>query len=100
MAKTFIEKLLTDPEGKKLYFREDLIFEITESISKVMKEKRISKAELSKRADISESDITQILSGDHNVLLTTISDLFYALNSKLSVSVVPVDIISILTGDL
>jgi len=96
MTKTFIQKLVSDDEGRKLYFREDLIFEITESICKVMEERRISKAELSRLAGVSKSNITQLLSGDHNMRLTTVADLLYALDSKLAVSAVPLDIDSIL----
>ena len=96
MAKTFIEKLMSDDEGRKLYFREDLIFEITESICKVMEERRINKAELSRLAGVTKSNITQLLSGDHNMRLTTVADLLYALDAKLAVSAVPLDIDSIL----
>jgi len=96
MAKTFIEKLMSDHEGRKIYFREDLIFEVTESICKVMEEKRISKADLSRLAGVSKSNITQLLSGDHNMRLTTVADLLYALDSKLAVSAVPLDINNIL----
>lgn len=96
MAKTFVEKLMSDDEGRKLYFREDLIFEITESICKVMAEKDISKAELARRAGVSKSNITQLLSGDHNMRLTTVADLLYAVDSKLEVTPVPLDVDSIL----
>lgn len=96
MDKTFIEKLIDDTEGRKLYFREDLIFEITEEICKVMEEKGISKAELSRIAGVSKSNITQLLSGDHNMRLTTVADLLYALDSKMAVSAVPLDIDSII----
>jgi len=96
MAKTFIEKLMADDEGRKLYFREDLIFEVTEIIWKVMEEKGISKAELSRLAGVSKSNITQLLSGDHNMRLTTVADLLYTLDSKMAVSAIPLDIDSIL----
>jgi predicted transcriptional regulator len=96
MAKTFIQKLMSDREGRKLYFREDLIFEVTEAISRAMEEKGVNKAELSRLAGVSKSDITQLLSGDHNMRLTTVADLLYALNSKLQVSAVPVDTENIL----
>ena len=96
MAKTFIEKLMSDDEGRKLYFREDLIFDITEEICKVMEDKGISKAKLSRLAGVSKSNITQLLSGDHNMRLTTVADLLYALDSKMAVSAVPLDIDNIL----
>ena len=87
---------MSDEEGQRLYFREDLIFEVTETISKVMQEKGINKAELSRLTGVSKSNITQLLSGDHNMRLTTIADLLYALDSKLSVSAAPLDISSVL----
>ena len=96
MDKTFIEKLIYDAEGRKLYFREDLIFEVAETIWNVMEEKGISKAELSRIAGVSKSNITQLLSGDHNMRLTTVADLLYALDSKMAVSAVPLDIDSII----
>ncbi len=95
MAETFIQKLMSDEEGRKLYFREDLIFEITETICKVMDEKGINKTKLSRLAGVSKSNITQLLSGDQNMRLTTVADLLYALDSKLAVSAVPLDIDSI-----
>jgi len=73
-----------------------LIFEVTETICKVMDEKRISKAELSRIAGVSKSNITQLLSGAHNMRLTTVADLLYALDSKITVSAVPLDIDSII----
>lgn len=98
MTKTFIQKLMSDDKGRKLYFREDLIFEVTEAISQVMEEKGVNKTDLSRLAGVSKSNITQLLSGDHNMRLTTIADLLYALDSKLEVSAIPVDINSILQG--
>jgi len=95
MTETFIQKLMSDEEGRKLYFREDLIFEVTEAISQVMEEKGVNKTELSSLAGVSKSNITQLLSGDHNMRLTTVADLLYALGSKLAVSGVPLDIDSI-----
>ena len=96
MAETFIQKLMSDEEGRKLYFREDLIFEITETICKVMDEKGINKTKLSRLAGVSKSNITQLLSGDQNMRLTTVADLLYALDSRLAVSAVPLDIDNIL----
>lgn len=96
MAETFIRELMSDEEGRKLYFREDLIFEITEEICKVMIEKQISKADLSRLTGVSKSNITQLLSGDQNMRLSTIADLLYALDSKLAVAAVPLDIEGIL----
>ena len=89
MGDNFIKRLLSDREGQRLYFREDLIFEVTEAICKVMEEKNISRAELAEIAGVSKSNITQLLSGDQNMRLTTVADLLFALDSKLEVTAVP-----------
>jgi len=91
MAQNFIQKLMSDDEGRKLYFREDLIFEITEAICKIMKERQISKADLSRLTGVSKSNISQLLRGDQNMRLTTVADLLYAVGSKLQVAAVPID---------
>ena len=96
MKKNFIESLMSDREGRKLYFREDLIFEVTEAICKVMEQKGVSKAELSKLAGVSKSNITQLLSGDHNMQLATVADLLFALDCKLQVSPASLDVESII----
>ena len=92
MGDNFIKRLLSDREGQRLYFREDLIFEVTEAICKTMEEKGVSRAELSRMAGVSKSNITQLLTGDHNMRLTTVADLLFALDSRLEVRPVPVDI--------
>jgi len=92
MGDNFIRELLSDREGQRLYFREDLIFEVTEAICKVMEEKDISKAELAEIAGVSKSNIAQLLSGDQNMRLSTIADLLFALGAKLEVKPVPVEI--------
>ena len=92
MKNNFIERLLSDREGQKLYFREDLIFEVTEAICRVMEEKGISKADLAKATGVSKSNITQLLSGDQNMRLTTVADLLFALDSRLEVTAAPAEI--------
>ncbi len=92
MGDNFIRELLANREGQRLYFREDLIFEVTEAICKVMEEKDISKAELAEIAGVSKSNITQLLSGDQNMRLSTVADLLFALGARLEVKPVPVEI--------
>ena len=91
MGDNFIERLLSDREGQRVYCREDLIFEVTEAICRVMEEKGISKAELSRMTGVSKSNITQLLSGDQNMRLTTVADLLFALDTKLEVTATPIE---------
>lgn len=92
MDKSFIDELLSDDEGRKLYNREELIFDVTEAICGAMIQNSINKTKLAQLAGVSKSNITQLLSGDQNMTLATISDLLYALDSKMTISVVPLDI--------
>uniref|UniRef100_A0A6M3IH57 Putative DNA binding, helix-turn-helix domain containing protein n=1 Tax=viral metagenome TaxID=1070528 RepID=A0A6M3IH57_9ZZZZ len=91
MHKTSIQELdFADDEVRKLYYREDLIFEVTEAISRAMKEKNVNKKELSRLTGISESRITRLLRGDLNARLTTIAAILHALDSKLLFILIPV----------
>lgn len=92
MGDNFIERLLSDRKGQKLYFREDLIFEVTEAICRIMEEKGVSKSRLAEILGVSKSNITQLLSGDQNMRLTTVADLLFALDSRLEVTAVPAEI--------
>ena len=96
MDKSFIDELLSDDEGRKLYNREELIFDVTEAICGAMIQNSINKTKLAQLAGVSKSNITQLLSGDHNMRLTTVEDLLYALDSKLEVTAVALDVDSIL----
>ena len=92
MDKSFIDELLSDDEGRKLYNKEELIFNVTEAICEAMIKNSISKTKLAQLAGVSKGNITQLLSGNHNMTLATISDLLYALDSKMTISVAPLDI--------
>ncbi len=96
MKKTFLQELMSDHEGRRLYFREDLIFEVSEAICRTMQEKGVSRAELAKRLNVSKSNITQLLSGNHNMRLTSVADLLYALDMKLKVTPEPLRVEEIL----
>lgn len=89
MSKTFIQKLLSDDEGKRLYLEEDFRFEITEFVSKTMLEKHITNASLAQTTGVQEDHIVQFLSGDVCVGLSTIVHILYALGFKLQISFTP-----------
>lgn len=92
MVKSFIDELLSNDEGRMLYNREELIFDVSEAICEAMITNNISKTKLAQLAGVGKSNVTQLLSGDHNMTLATVSDFLYALDSKMTISVVPLDI--------
>ena len=64
---------------RRLLRQEELILAITEIISEIMQEDEVSRTELAGRLGRSKGFVTQILAGDRNLTLRTISDVFDAL---------------------
>jgi plasmid maintenance system antidote protein VapI len=75
-----------DPELKRFYCQEKLIFDITELISKLMAEKNINKTKLAELLSVGKSHVTQLLDGTSNMTLRTISDVFTALDAEIAVN--------------
>jgi len=69
-------------ENRRLLRQEELILEITESISAVMEAERITQAELARRLGKSKGRVSQLLAGDRNLTLRTISDVCDALGCR------------------
>ena len=84
MSKTLTEQLLANEEGRRLYYKEGLILEVTETICRLMKEKDVSLKELAEQTNISKSNITQFLNGERNLTLSIVSNLLFALDAKRS----------------
>jgi transcriptional regulator with XRE-family HTH domain len=80
---------MSTEEGRRAYCREDLIFQVTQLICKIMKEKPVTRKELADIVGVTKGHITQLLSGNHNMTLVTISDLFYALGCKITLEASP-----------
>ena len=73
-GKTLTEILLSAEAGRRAYWGRGKELEITEMICKAMREQRISRAEMAKRMDITEQELSDLLTGDSN---TVFSDLLY-----------------------
>jgi transcriptional regulator with XRE-family HTH domain len=84
---TAIEKLAASREGERLLRQERFIVEVTELIVKLMKEKGISRKELAERLGKSKGRVSQLLDGEANLTLRTLSDVFAALGHKVTVDV-------------
>jgi transcriptional regulator with XRE-family HTH domain len=66
----------------KQFQREELIYNVTEDILILMEDKNISKNELSRSLNKSKSYVSQVLSGNRNMTLATLSDICFALKIK------------------
>jgi transcriptional regulator with XRE-family HTH domain len=65
----------TNAGERRLARQEQLLFDATELISRVMKEEGVTKADLAKRLGKSKAFVTQVLRGQSNMTLRTLSDL-------------------------
>lgn len=70
---------------RRYHYKQKLILDITEEVSKLMAEKRITKKELAKRIGRSVGYITRFLDGTSKMDLISIVTIFHALDSEITV---------------
>lgn len=92
MADTWISELTGTPEGMRLYHRERIILEMTELICALMDERGVNRSELARRLGKTKGYVTQLLDGETNMTLRTVSDVLWALDSSLRASAGPLDV--------
>ena len=85
-------KITKTKEGMRVWQQERSIFEVTELICEIMDREGITKAKLASRLGKSKSFVTQLLSGQSNMTVRTLSDVFLALGRSFNVYDGPVDI--------
>jgi DNA-binding phage protein len=86
--KTLNEYIESTPEE---FRQEELILEATELISKMMNQNGVSKSELATKLKKSKAHISQCLSGEQNLTLRTLADVFGALGYRMQVGASPLD---------
>jgi len=69
--------------------RDELIYHLTEDLLVVLEERGLSKADLARKIGKSRSFVTQVLSGNRNMTLRTLSDICFELQVKPVVEVLP-----------
>ena len=79
MAETLSARLTRTKEGHRLYQQERSILNLTELICKLMEETGVSRSELARRLGKTKGYISQLLDGESNMTVRTISDVFTAL---------------------
>jgi transcriptional regulator with XRE-family HTH domain len=86
---TWVADLETSREGRRLLERERVYVEATENLASLMEAEGVSRADLARRLEVSRATVTQMLAGNRNLTLGTLSDAFLALNRSLHVSYGP-----------
>ena len=76
-------------EYLRLVEQETLIFEATEMLSELMEGDGVSRKELAEKLGRSKAFVTQILAGDRNMTLRTLSGFAFALGYRVKVVAEP-----------
>lgn len=80
-----LEKYKNDPE----YQAERLIIDLTEQIARRLEEGSLTRSELAKRLDCSNSYITKLMRGEQNLTIRKIFQIANALGCTLDLSIIP-----------
>jgi transcriptional regulator with XRE-family HTH domain len=73
---------MQDADFKKRLIQEEFILEVTEVICKIMRDKGISRKELSNLMGKSKASISQLLNGERNLTLRTVADILNVLGCR------------------
>lgn len=87
--KTWFGKMLDAVKDSFEFRLETIILDITEQISKRMKERQINRTQLAKALDVTPAAVTKILNGNSNFTLKTLLTIGDALNLDLAVDFRP-----------
>lgn len=74
----------------RLYQQERAIEYVTAMIGRLMKKKGVSRSELAQKLGKTPAWITQVLDGEHNKTIRTLSDLLWALDESLEFTHKPI----------
>jgi len=90
--KKWIKDVLATPDGVRLYERERVLVDATEAICEVMQRLDVSRKGLADRLEVTQANVTQILSGRRNLTLGLLSDVFVALGRSLKIEHEPLSV--------
>ena len=78
-ANHFLTRTRQDEEFDRLVRQEELILQVTETLTQALDEAGVTKAELARRLGKSPGFVSQVLGGGRNLTLRTLSDIAAAL---------------------
>jgi transcriptional regulator with XRE-family HTH domain len=77
-----------EPKARASLRREELILEVTESLSRALDEQGLTQSKLARRMGKSPAFVSQILAGGRNLTLSTIAQVAEALGGRVEVRIV------------
>lgn len=84
--KTLSQRIASTAEGKKAWHQERTIFEVTERLCELLNERKMSRSQFAKRMGTTKGYVSQLLDGECNMTLRTLSDVFLALDRAVHVT--------------
>lgn len=84
-SKTELQRFVESPDNMRRFQQERATLEVTELICKIMVEEGISRSDLAKRLGKTKGYITQLLDGQTNMTIRTMSDVLFCLDRSLHV---------------
>lgn len=85
----------TPSDNQRLLAQETLILEATERVVALLQDQHVSRQELADRLGRSKGLVSQLLAGDRNMTLRTLSDLGYALGQTFRMSPEPLELVGV-----
>src|SRR5262245_28829469 len=79
MKKTYVEKLVEDPENMRLFLQERAIIEATDLLEAALEERGVNRTEFARRLGKTKGWVTQLLDGEGSTTIRTIADAFAVL---------------------
>lgn len=80
---TAYERLTTTKNGRRMLVREQTILEVTEMICSLMDASGVTRSELARRMGKTKAAVSQMLDGERNLTLKSVSDMLFALDKAL-----------------
>lgn len=87
----FQRNALVDPEVRRSFEEELLFGEATDTVSGLVESLGITQRELANRVGVSESRISQVLSGADNLTLRSLANLGWAMGVRFELSPIPLE---------
>ena len=79
------DQIAASPELMRKFQKERLATEVGELVCRIMREQKVSRAELADRLGTSRAFVTKLLRSDANMTVHTLADVFFALGLSLRV---------------
>lgn len=83
MTQTSYDQYIDDPERRQILEQERVLVDATELVCTAMDFRRMNRTQLAEKMGRSKAYVTQILRGNQNLTLRTLTDVFYAMNCRL-----------------